>query len=74
MPTRTITGSIWDDMVYVDKVIGVKVALAKRGGHIDLTSGGAWLNNIAERIRYALSKGVSISLLTISSDGNGSMP
>ena len=152
VPTRTITGSIRDDMVYVDKVMGVKVALAdhrcsfpstdvlaqmvsdiriggmvsgkkgvlhihmgelpdpmaqinqlitmglpiqhfspthinrnesifaeavdlaKRGGHIDLTSGGAWLDNIADSVRYALSQGVPISQLTISSDGNGSMP
>ncbi|WP_067518444.1 beta-aspartyl-peptidase [Endozoicomonas ascidiicola] len=152
VPTRTITGSIRDDMVYVDKVLGVKVALAdhrcsfpstevlaqmvsdiriggmvsgkkgilhihmgdlpnpmaqinqltamglpihhfspthinrneaifeeaidfaKRGGHIDLTSGGSWLENIAPRIRHALSNGVPLSQMTISSDGNGSMP
>jgi len=152
VPTQTITGSIRDDMVYVDKVMGVKVALAdhrcsfpsletlarmvsdiriggmvsgkkgilhihmgdlpeplsqinqliamglpikhfspthinrndevfveaielaKRGGHIDLTSGGSFLEDIGVRVRQALSAGAPLTQMTISSDGNGSMP
>ena len=152
VPTRTITGSIRDDMVFVDKVLGVKVALAdhrcsfptteelarmvadiriggmvsgkkgvlhmhmgglpdpmaqikalltmglpikhfspthvnrtnelfdeaialaRQGGHIDLTSGGGYLENIVQRIHYAVEQGAPISQLTVSSDGNGSMP
>ena len=152
VPTKTITGSIRDDMVFVDKVMGVKVALAdhrcsfpttdelarmvadiriggmvsgkkgvlhmhmggladpmaqvktllkmglpikhfspthvnrtdelfdeaialaRQGGHIDLTSGGSYLDTIVERIHYAIEQGVPVSQMTVSSDGNGSMP
>ena len=152
VPTRTITGNVRDDMVFIDKTLGVKIALsdhrcsfpstqelarivsdiriggmvsgkkgvlhihmgelpnpfgqvnellemglpikhfspthvsradevfeaaiefARKGGHIDLTSGGPYLPDLCNKIRQALDAGISIKQMTISSDGNGSMP
>ena len=152
VPTRTITGNVRDDLVFIDKTLGVKIALADhrcsfpstqelarivsdiriggmvsgkkgvlhihmgelpnpmgqinellemglpikhfspthvsradevfeaaiqfalKGGHIDLTSGGPYLADLCDKIRQAQSAGVSIKQMTISSDGNGSMP
>ncbi len=153
VPTVTITGAIRDDLIFVDPVIGVKIAMAdhrgsfptteellrlvsdvrmgamlagkkgvlhihmgalagpfdqineivergipahhfspthvarcerlfadaiifaKRGGHIDITSGGGCAYpSPADAVMVALEAGVDASRITISSDGNGSMP
>ena len=46
------------------------VALAKMGGSFDLTAG----NRVAEQIAYVLSEGAPLNKITVSSDGNGSLP
>ncbi|MEG2155985.1 MAG: beta-aspartyl-peptidase [Burkholderiaceae bacterium] len=153
VPTVTITGSIRDDLIFIDPVMGVKIAMAdhrgsfptseellrlisdvrmggmlagkkgvlhihlgalpgafeqinalvergiprhhfspthtarcqrlfadavefaKLGGHIDITSGGSCaFESPAHAVAAALAAGVDASRITISSDGNGSMP
>ncbi|ACY84203.1 isoaspartyl dipeptidase [Edwardsiella piscicida] len=152
LPTRTITGTIRDDIAFIERVLGVKIALAdhrgsfpatqellrivsdirvaallagkrgllhihlgalpdafaqinallahglpiqhispthvartealfsdaiafaRAGGHIDITSGGSRFVPPACAARLALDAGVSPDRLTISSDGNGSVP
>ena len=46
------------------------VRLAKMGGQFDLTAG----SRIAEQIDYVLKEGAPLEKVTVSSDGNGSLP
>lgn len=50
------------------------IAFAHRGGHIDITSGGSRFMPQEEAIRHALDAQVASERITISSDGNGSIP
>ena len=55
------------------------VKFAQLGGYIDFTAGEASVSERSgvepvEAIKYCLSKGVNIERITMSSDGNGSMP
>ncbi|WCE30836.1 beta-aspartyl-peptidase [Vibrio sp. SCSIO 43137] len=152
VPTRTITGSIRDDMAFVPAILGVKIALADHrcsfptlnelsrivsdirvasllagkkgllhvhmgnlpdafaplnelvkmgipvhhlspthvartenlfdeaisfalsGGYIDITSGGSRFTPPEQAAKLALDSGVDAKQITISSDGNGSLP
>lgn len=152
VPTKTITGSIRDDLAFIPAVLGVKVALADhrcsfpttqelarivsdiriasllsgkrgllhvhmgslaqpfaqinelldmglpihhfspthvarteslfeeairfalRGGCIDITSGGSRFTQPEQAVKLALESGVAANLITVSSDGNGSLP
>ncbi|WP_375749619.1 beta-aspartyl-peptidase [Vibrio sp. HN007] len=152
VPTKTITGSIRDDMTFVPSVLGVKIALADHrcsfptinelsrivsdirvasllsgkkgllhvhmgalpeafaplnelvrmgipvqhlspthvartealfdeaisfalsGGFVDITSGGSRFTPPEQAAKLALDSGVDVSRITISSDGNGSLP
>ncbi|MGF1728435.1 beta-aspartyl-peptidase [Photobacterium kasasachensis] len=152
VPTKTITGSIRDDLAFIPAVLGVKIALADhrcsfptleelarivsdiriasmlsgkrgllhvhmgglpqpfslvnelldmglpihhfspthvartealfdeaigfglRGGCIDITSGGSRFTPPEQAAKMALESGVAANLITISSDGNGSLP
>ena len=152
VPTKTITGSIRDDLAFIPAVLGVKVALADhrcsfpttqelarivsdiriasllsgkrgllhvhmgslpqpfaqinelldmglpvhhfspthvarteslfdeaigfalRGGSIDITSGGSRFTQPEQAAKLALESGVAANLITVSSDGNGSLP
>ncbi len=152
VPTKTITGSIRDDLAFIPAVLGVKVALADhrcsfpttqelarivsdiriasllsgkrgllhvhmgslpqpfaqinelldlglpihhfspthvarteslfdeaigfalRGGCIDITSGGSRFTQPEQAAKLALESGVAANLITVSSDGNGSLP
>ncbi len=152
VPTKTITGAVRSDLVFVDKVLGVKIALAdhrcsfpttqelariasdlrigsmisgkkgllhihmggldnpfgkinellgmglpihhfspthvarksalleeaiafgKKGGFIDITSGGSQFTEPAAAVLHAVESGVPCNQITLSSDGNGSLP
>ncbi|HFQ5216436.1 TPA: beta-aspartyl-peptidase [Vibrio vulnificus] len=50
------------------------IEFAKMGGYIDVTSGGTLYTSPQEAILHALEQGVAPSHITISSDGNGSLP
>lgn len=50
------------------------IAFAKRGGMIDITSGGSRYAPQEEAVVHALESGVPAERITISSDGNGSVP
>ncbi|HIG8362986.1 Isoaspartyl dipeptidase [Klebsiella oxytoca] len=50
------------------------IAFALRGGHIDITSGGSRFMPQEQAIRNALEAQVPADRITISSDGNGSVP
>jgi beta-aspartyl-dipeptidase (metallo-type) len=50
------------------------VRFAKRGGVIDVTSGGSCFDTPAKAIRAALEDGVDPALITMSTDGHGSIP
>ncbi len=50
------------------------IAFARRGGMIDVTSGGSRYAPQEEAIVHALESGVPSQNITISSDGNGSVP
>lgn len=50
------------------------IAFARRGGHIDVTSGGSRYAPQEQAIMHALESGVPADRITISSDGNGSVP
>lgn len=50
------------------------IAFARRGGMIDVTSGGSRYAPQEEAIAHALESGVAPQNITISSDGNGSVP
>lgn len=46
------------------------LALIKKGGHIDITAG----SKVPGQIMYLLNKGATLDSITISSDGQGSLP
>jgi len=51
------------------------IAFAKKGGYIDITSGGGnYLATPADAVELAWSEGVKEQYLSMSSDGHGSMP
>lgn len=50
------------------------IAFARRGGHIDVTSGGSRFMPQEHAILHALEAQVPADRITISSDGNGSVP
>ena len=50
------------------------IAFARRGGTIDVTSGGSRYAPQEDAIVHALESGVAAQNITISSDGNGSVP
>jgi beta-aspartyl-dipeptidase (metallo-type) len=50
------------------------IAFARRGGHIDVTSGGSRFMPQEQAIVRALAEDVPVDRITISSDGNGSVP
>ena len=53
------------------------IAFAKMGGNIDLTAPSPslqWETGITEAIEIIMEKGVGLEQVTLSSDGNGSMP
>ncbi|MGV4190589.1 beta-aspartyl-peptidase [Citrobacter freundii] len=50
------------------------IAFAHRGGHIDVTSGGSRFMPQEQAILHALEAQVPAERITISSDGNGSVP
>lgn len=48
---------------------------AKKGGFIDITTGGGnYMGSAADAVRAALADGVPFDRITLSSDGHGSMP
>lgn len=48
---------------------------AKKGGFIDMTTGGGnYMGSAADAVRAALADGVPFDRITLSSDGHGSMP
>ena len=49
------------------------IEFAKLGGMIDITSGGTKYTDPYKSVLYALEKGVSIDLMTFSSDGNAGL-
>ena len=46
----------------------------KRGGVIDVTSGGAYFAPLPDLIKLAMDSGANMDNITLSTDGNGSMP
>ena len=50
------------------------IQFARRGGHIDITSGGSQFIAPEFAVQQAMELGVAPELITISSDGNGSLP
>jgi beta-aspartyl-dipeptidase (metallo-type) len=50
------------------------IDFARRGGHIDVTSGGSRFAPQEQAIAHALAEDVPADRITISSDGNGSVP
>ena len=46
----------------------------KMGGNVDITSGGSKFAPLHEAVAYGLENGLNLERLTISSDGNGSVP
>lgn len=57
-----------------EKLFEQAVAFAKRGTHIDITSGGSKFTEQYDAVKLALEAGVDYRHITISSDGNGSVP
>lgn len=55
-------------------VFAEAIGFAKAGGVIDVTSGGSCFDTPARAIRTALDEGVDPALITMSSDGHGSIP
>ncbi len=55
-------------------VFGEAILFAKRGGVMDVTSGGSCFDTPAKAIRAALDEGVDPGNITMSSDGHGSIP
>ena len=58
----------------VPKLFEPAIEFAKKGGVIDITSGGGNYYPFVECVQRALKAGVDRSRITMSSDGNGSMP
>ena len=57
------------------KVFERAMAFAKKGGMIDITTGGGcYMGTAADAVRMALENDVPIDRITLSSDGHGSMP
>lgn len=56
------------------KLFKQAIEFAKKGGVIDITSGGGNYYPFVECVQRALKAGVDRSRITMSSDGNGSMP
>ena len=56
------------------KLFEQAIEFAKKGGVIDITSGGGNYYPFVECVQRALKAGVDRSRITMSSDGNGSMP
>lgn len=56
------------------KLFDQAIEFAKKGGQIDITSGGGCYRPFVECVDMALKAGVKRELITMSSDGNGSMP
>ena len=56
------------------KLFEQAIEFAKKGGVIDITSGGGNYYPFVECVERALKAGVDRSRITMSSDGNGSMP
>ncbi len=56
------------------KLFEQAIEFAKKGGVIDITSGGGNYYPFVECVQRALKAGVDRSHITMSSDGNGSMP
>lgn len=56
------------------KLFEQAIEFAKKGGLIDITSGGGNYYPFVECVQRALKAGVDRSRITMSSDGNGSMP
>ncbi|PSW20838.1 beta-aspartyl-peptidase [Photobacterium sanctipauli] len=50
------------------------IEFARKGGYIDVTSGGSRFTPPEQAIKYAMECGVEAHHITISSDGNGSLP
>ncbi|GHA49589.1 beta-aspartyl-peptidase [Photobacterium aphoticum] len=50
------------------------LAFARKGGYMDITSGGSCFETAEQAVRYALEADVNPARITISSDGNGSLP
>ena len=44
------------------------------GGNVDITSGGSKFAPLHEVVAYGLENGLNLERLTMSSDGNGSVP
>ena len=57
-----------------EKLFAQAIDFAKQGGQIDITSGGGCYRPFVECVDMALKAGVKRELITMSSDGNGSMP
>ena len=57
------------------KVFERAMAFAKKGGMIDITTGGGcYMGTAADAVRMALENDVPLDRITLSSDGHGSMP
>lgn len=50
------------------------IDFARKGGYIDITSGGSRFTPPEQAVKYAIECGVEERRITISSDGNGSLP
>lgn len=50
------------------------IDFARKGGYIDITSGGSRFTPPEQAVKYAIECGVEERHITISSDGNGSLP
>lgn len=61
-------------VVRTETLFSQAIDFARRGGHIDVTSGGSRFMPQEDAIRHALEAGVPADRITISSDGNGSVP
>lgn len=57
-----------------EALLAEAIAFGRAGGLIDITSGGGSAVSACEAVRLALEAGVAPDRITISSDGNGSMP
>ena len=57
-----------------ENLFGEAIKFAHKGGFIDITSGGSRFTPPEQAVKLALESGVSASQITISSDGNGSLP
>ncbi|MGR5063957.1 beta-aspartyl-peptidase [Photobacterium sp. DNB22_13_2] len=50
------------------------IEFARKGGYVDITSGGSRFTPPEQAVKYAMESGVEAHHITISSDGNGSLP